>query len=223
MAAGGVRDPATLTIDIVSDLVCPWCFIGKRRLDAALAQIRQQQPDFAYRTVWHPYFLNPDTPSEGEPYLPFLERKFGSRAAVDALFARVQAAAADDGIKFAFEKIRSRANTLQAHRLIHWAQARGTADDLMDRLFVAQFQRGQAIGDSAVLAAIATESGYSGEAVLNYLASADDVETILVDERRARAAGISGVPTFILDGSHILVGAQSVVALVHEIRNSVAD
>lgn len=131
-----------LTIEIVSDVVCPWCFIGKRRLETALAMVRRDIPDFACQTIWRPFFLNPDTPPEGEPYLPFLVNKFGSREKVEELFERVREAGRAYGLDYAFEKIALRANTLKAHRLLHWAQAKGNADALIERLFAAQFQRG---------------------------------------------------------------------------------
>lgn len=99
-----------LTIEIVSDIVCPWCFIGTRRLAAAVAMIRQERPDFTCRTLWRPFFLNPDTPPEGEPYLPFLIAKFGSRDKVDGIFAHVREAGAPYGLSYAFEKIALRAN-----------------------------------------------------------------------------------------------------------------
>ena len=148
-----------LTVDIGADIVCPWCFIGKRRIETAIAMVRRERPDFACQTRWRPFFLNPDTPPEGEPYLPFLERKFGSRAAVEALFQRVRDAGQAYGIAYAFERIALRANTLRAHRLIRWAQRQGPADALVERLFVAQFQRGEPVGDIAVLAGIAGECG----------------------------------------------------------------
>ena len=116
-----------LTIEIVSDIVCPWCFIGLRRLDVAIAKVQRDLPDFTCEKRWRPFFLNPDTPPEGEPYLPFLEKKFGGRAPVEALFERVRAAGRPYGIEYAFEKIERRANTLLAHRLIYWAQQRHNA------------------------------------------------------------------------------------------------
>jgi predicted DsbA family dithiol-disulfide isomerase len=140
-----------LTIEIVSDIVCPWCFIGLRRLDVAIAKVQRDLPDFTCEKRWRPFFLNPDTPPEGEPYLPFLEKKFGGRAPVEALFERVRAAGRPYGIEYAFEKIERRANTLLAHRLIYWAQQRGNAEALVERLFAAQFQRGEAVGDPAML------------------------------------------------------------------------
>lgn len=112
-----------LRIDVVSDVVCPWCFIGKRHLDVALAGWRQNHPEVPVAITWQPYFLNPDTPEHGEPYRPFLERKFGGALAVDELQARVAAAGRRAGVEFAFDKIALRANTLRAHRLLHHAQA----------------------------------------------------------------------------------------------------
>ena len=198
----------TLTIEIVGHIVCPWCFIGKRRLETAIALVRRDHPDFTCRTRWLPFFLNPDTPPEGEPYLPFLERKFGGRAPVEALFARVREAGQAYGLDYAFEKIPLRANTLRAHRLIHWVQQRGDADALVERLFVAQFQRGAYVGDIALLADIAAACGYDGEAVASYLRSTDDEALVRTKERQLRAMGINQVPTFIVAGSRVVVGAE---------------
>lgn len=207
-----------LKIDIVADFVCPWCFIGKRRLEMAVAMVLRDDPDFRYETRWRPFFLNPHTPPEGEPYLPFLEHKFGSRAAVDALFERVREAGRAYGIDYAFEKIRLRANTLQAHRLLYWAQQQGNADALVERLFVAQFQRGEAIGEPATLTRLAAECGYLADEVAAYLASGKDTDAIREDERHIRAAGIRQVPTFILDGHRVIVGAEDPGILAAAIR-----
>ncbi|WP_226404246.1 DsbA family oxidoreductase [Ferribacterium limneticum] len=211
-----------LTVEIVSDLVCPWCYIGLRRLDAAIAEVRRELPDFACEKRWRPFFLNPDTPPEGEPYLPFLEKKFGGPAPVAALFERVRAAGRPWGVEYAFEKIEVRANTLQAHRLIHWAQQRGDAARLVERLFVAQFQRGERIGDRALLVQVAVECGYPGEEVESYLASGQDSEEVRATERRFRAMGISMVPTFIVDGRQIVVGAEDPAILATAIRRALA-
>ena len=204
---------AMLTIDIVADIVCPWCFIGKRRLEAAMALIRETHPDFVCRTRWLPFFLNPDTPPEGEPYLPFLERKFGGQAPVEALFARVREAGRAYGIDYAFEKIPLRANTLRAHRLIHWVQQRGNADAVVERLFVAQFQRGEYVGDIALLAQIAASSGYDAETVSDYLRSSADENLVRTTERQLRAMGIRMVPTFIVAGDKVVVGAEDPAVL----------
>lgn len=209
-----------LKIDIVADIVCPWCFIGKRRLEMAIAMLREENPDFRYETRWRPFFLNPDTPPAGEPYLPFLEHKFGSRAAVEALFERVREAGRAHGIDFAFEKIRLRANTLQAHRLLHWAQQRGNADALIERLFVAQFQRGEPIGEPATLTRLAAECAYAADEVAAYLASGKDSDAVREDEHHIRASGIRQVPTFILGGHRVIVGAEDPGVLASAIRQT---
>jgi predicted DsbA family dithiol-disulfide isomerase len=208
------------TIEIVSDLVCPWCFIGLRRLDAAIAEVRRDLPGFACEKRWRPFFLNPDTPPEGEPYRPFLEKKFGGRAPVEALFERVRDAGKVWGVTYAFEKIEVRANTLQAHRLIHWAQQRGDAERLVERLFMAQFQRGERIGDPALLVRVAEECGYPSDEVERYLASSQDEDTLRATERRFREMGISMVPTFIVDGRQVVVGAEDPAILAAAIRQA---
>lgn len=211
-----------LSLDIVSDIVCPWCYIGTRRLAAAVELVRQERPEFQLRTRWRPFFLNPDTPPEGEPYLPFLERKFGGRAPVEAIFSRVRAAGAPYGLSYAFEKIALRANTLNAHRLLHWAQLRGDADALVERLFVAQFQRGEPVGDTSVLVAIAVECGYAGDAVQDYLTSDRDVDALRAEEAALRAQGIGMVPTFILPGGELIVGAEDPAILAAGLRRAMA-
>jgi predicted DsbA family dithiol-disulfide isomerase len=207
-----------ITIAIVSDIVCPWCFIGKRRLATAIALVQQDHPDFQYQIRWLPFFLNPDTPPEGEPYLPFLERKFGSRERVEALFENVRAAGRPYGLDYAFEKIGFRANTLKAHRLLHWAQQRGAVDVLVERLFVAQFQRGEHVGDLDTLSRIAGECGYAPDEVKTYLASTEDQDSVRQLERQNRQRGISMIPTFILQDSHIIVGAEDPAVLAQGIR-----
>ncbi|MEN9478078.1 MAG: hypothetical protein RLZZ300_2219 [Pseudomonadota bacterium] len=209
-----------LTIEIVSDLVCPWCFIGLRRLSTAIEQVRREIPGFSCRKVWRPFFLNPDTPPQGEPYMPFLEAKFGSREAVEALFARVREAGRAYDLDYAFERITLRANTLQAHRLIHWAQQRGEAEQLVERLFVAQFQRGEYVGDVALLTQIAAECGYPPAEVAAYLASTQDVDTVRSQEAEGRAAGIRQVPTFIVDRRLVVVGAEDPAVLAEAMRQA---
>ena len=211
-----------LTIEIVSDLVCPWCFIGLRRLSTAIAQVRAERPDFACRKRWLPFFLNPHTPPEGEPYLPFLEAKFGSREAVEALFERVREAGRPYGIEYAFEKIALRANTLQAHRLIHWAQQQGDAEALVERLFIAQFQRGEYVGDVRLLANIAGECGYSAADAAAYLATPQDADSVRAMEAEVRQAGIRQVPTFIVDRQQIVVGAEDPRVLAEAIHRALA-
>lgn len=215
-----------LTIEIVSDIVCPWCFIGTRRLAAAVALVRQDVPEFTFRTHWLPFFLNPDTPPEGEPYLPFLEKKFGGRDPVEAIFERVRAAGRSYGIDYAFEKIQLRANTLKAHRLIHRAQTvdpdQAKIDALVERLFVAQFQRGEPVGDPAVLTAIAAECGYDAPTIAAYLVSNQDEDVVKQKAAEVQQMGINMVPTFILLGRQIIVGAEDPAILAEGIRRALA-
>lgn len=213
---------AMLPIDIVSDIVCPWCYIGTRRLQAAVALVRREHADFAIAAHWRPFFLNPDTPPAGEPYLPFLERKFGSRAAVDQLFARIRSAGREYGLDYAFENIRLRANTLDAHRLIRWAQEHGDATALVERLFVAQFANGEHVGDRAVLAAAAGECGYDAAAARAWLDSDGGREAVIADERAARQLGVNSVPTFIVDRRIVVVGAEVPATLAAAMQDALA-
>lgn len=203
-------------VDIVSDVVCPWCFIGKRRLDAAVAQWRERHPDAAVSIRWLPYFLNPDTPAEGEPYRPFLERKFGGPDALAAIWARVREAGETTGIAFAFERIEKRANTLAAHRLIHRCQAEeaGNAQALVEALFAAQFIDGRHVGDPTVLADIAAVCGDDRQAAAAFLASDRYTQEVQAMAAQAGAMGISGVPFFIFNGKLAVSGAQPPAVLL---------
>lgn len=207
-----------IRIEIVSDLVCPWCFIGLRRLDAAIAAIRQDIPDFDCVKHWRPFFLNPDTPPEGEPYLPFLIKKFGSIEQVQGLFARIREAGAAYGVDYHFEKIQVRANTLNAHRLIHWVQQKGDAQSLVERLFVAQFQRGENLSDIGTLVRLAGECGHAVGEVETYLRSGADTAVVQGMEREFREAGVRAVPTFIVDRKLMVAGAEDPLILANAIR-----
>ncbi len=212
-----------VNLEIVSDVVCPWCFIGLRRLDAALSSVRRDFPDFVCQKRWRPFFLNPNTPPEGEPYLPFLVRKFGDAERVEGLFQKVRSAGLVYGLEYNFEKIQVRANTLQAHRLIHWAQQQGDAGTLVERLFIAQFQDGKNVGDPATLIRLAGESGYDEDAAGCYLASSRDEELVRQMERESRAWGVSAVPTFIVDRKLMVPGAEDPTILADAIRQVLAE
>lgn len=207
-----------LTLEVVSDVVCPWCFIGLRRLDAAIAAVREEFPDFVCEKRWRPFFLNPNTPPEGEPYLPFLLQKFGSRERLEEIFARVREAGEAYGLEYHLEKIEVRANTLQAHRLIHWAQQQGDAQPLVEALFRAQFQQGKNVGDPAVLIAVAASCGCDAQAVERYLASDQDEAVVRQQERESRAWGVTAVPTFVVDRKLMVPGAEDPMILADAIR-----
>ena len=212
-----------LMIDIVSDVVCPWCFIGLRRIERAVARVRENHPDFQYELRWRPFFLNPDTPPEGEPYLPFLIQKFGGKDRVEAIWQRIRDAGAPLGIDYQFEKIQVRANTLQAHRLIHWAQQQGDASALVERLFIAQFEHGENVSDREVLANAATACAYSQAEVLAYLDSDEDVSLIQQMEHEARTWGVNSVPTFIFARKTGIQGAEEPNVLADAIEQVLAE
>jgi len=213
-----------LTIDVVSDVVCPWCFIGKHHLDHALQLWHAEQPQCAVSVRWHPFFLNPDTPEGGEPYRPFLEKKFGGPEKLAEIWQRVSAAGRTAGIEFAFGKIELRANTLNAHRLIHHAQrvgADGTAvNKLIEGLFAAQFLEGRHLGDRAVLADVAGESGMERDAVQAYLESAEDADEVRAAAGEMHRMGIGGVPFFIFNKKLAASGAQPPEALLKVMREA---
>ena len=227
----------TLTIDVVSDVVCPWCFIGKHHLDRALHLWHAEQPQCAVAVRWHPFFLNPDTPESGEPYRPFLEKKFGGPEKLAEIWARVSAAGQTAGIEFSFEKIELRANTLNAHRLIHHAQevmspakpetvslADGAGETAIDRLveslFSAQFLEGRHIGDRAVLVAVAGESGMDRKAAQRYMESDEDAEEVRAAAAKMQRMGISGVPFFIFNNTLAASGAQPPEALLKAMQEA---
>src|SRR5574343_1357358 len=212
-----------LTIEVVSDVVCPWCFIGLRRLERAIALVREEQPDFQYVLRWWPFFLNPDTPPEGEPYLPFLVEKFGGRERVEEIWQRIRETGAALGIDYQFEKIQVRANTLPAHRLIHWAQQEGDATALVEQLFKGQFQSGQNVGDRAVLAELAAACGYERSEVIEYLALERDVSLVQSMEQEARTWGVTAVPTFIFARQSGIQGAEDPRVLADAIKQASAS
>ena len=214
----------TVAIDVVSDFVCPWCFIGKRRLAGALDLVREKYPDTVFQFSWLPYFLNPDTPLRGEPYRAFLENKFGGAKQVDALQRELALAGSDAGVDFAFERIALRPNTLRAHRLVYRAQSIGhrpaEIEALVERLFVAYFQRGEDIGDVATLAAIAAECGDRKADVTDYLESGEGLRQVKSLAGKVSGLGVSGVPYFIMQRRLAVSGAQSSVALAAAILQS---
>ena len=217
---GGGGKAVELSVDVVSDVVCPWCFIGKRRIEAALQGLREERPDIVPAIRWLPYFLNPDTPEEGEPYRPFLEKKFGGPEKLAQIQAHVAEAGRSAGIEFAFDRIERRANTLRAHRLIHRAQRQGDAGALVERLFSGHFQRGEHIGDVDVLVRIAAECGLDEATARAYLASDEDAGEIRAQAEKAQRMGITGVPFFIFNGRVGLGGAQPPDVLLDALRQS---
>ena len=213
------------TIDVVSDVVCPWCYIGKRRLEAALARLRETEPDLPVEVRWHPFQLNPDLPPEGVDRRSYLEAKFGGPERAREIYARVEAAGRTVDIPFAFAAIARQPNTQDAHRLIAWAQSRreGDPDALVERLFRAYFLEGQFVGDRELLVRLAAETGYDADDARACLASDAFVADIAAADRQARELGVSGVPFFVFGGRTALSGAHEPEALLAAIAQARAD
>jgi predicted DsbA family dithiol-disulfide isomerase len=203
-----------VTIDVVSDVVCPWCFIGKKRLEKALAL----KPNIPVEVRFHPYFLNPWVPREGMTRDEYLTTKFGSPDKYTAIAGRVAAAAAAEGLTYAVEKMRRQPNTLDCHRLILWAQAIGEAPEMKQRLMDRYFTDGADLSDRDVLVQIAADIGLDAEKTRALLASDTDVDKIEAMANSAKDAGIDGVPTFIIGGAAAVTGAQSPEVLANAIE-----
>ncbi|MEO8304003.1 MAG: DsbA family oxidoreductase [Betaproteobacteria bacterium] len=210
----------TMTIDVISDVVCPWCFIGRRRLGEALALFAVDEPRVRPLVSWHPFQLNPDLSREGISRRAYVEAKFGGGQRAGAVYDRVRAVGKSVGIDFAFEKIERQPNTFDAHRLISWAQTQGDAEEVVERLFRAFFLEGRLIGDRDVLAAIAFEAGLSEDGARDYLATEAGADVIAGMDRRVRELGVSGVPFFIFDGKVAVSGAQEALVLVEAMREA---
>jgi predicted DsbA family dithiol-disulfide isomerase len=210
-----------LTVDVVSDVVCPWCFIGKRRLEAALALVARDGVVQDAVVGWHPFELNPDLPREGIDRRAYLDAKFGGAQRAAQIYERVRAAGASVGIPFAFERIARQPNTRDAHRLVAWTQERGNAEALVERLFSAYFLEGRNPGDRDVLAAIADEAGADAATARAMLDSGEGEAAVRASERRALEIGVGGVPFFVFNGRVAVSGAQEPQTLASAIAEAV--
>lgn len=212
----------SLSIDIISDVVCPWCYIGKRKLEATLAQRADGAPRATTR--WHAFQLNPDIPAGGVDRRTYLERKFGGPERARQIYARVKAAGDEVGIAFDFERIQRQPNTFDAHRLLAWAQDidLARADSLVERLFSAYFIEGIDIGDRDALARLAGEAGFDAGAAHQWLVSDEGRAAVESEERRARALGVSGVPFFVFNQRLAVSGAQPPEVLLDAIEQAEA-
>jgi predicted DsbA family dithiol-disulfide isomerase len=198
-------ETASVHIEVVSDVVCPWCFIGKRRLEAALKLV----PDIAVDINWRPYFLNPWIPREGIDRQTYLETKFGSAQRYAVIAERVAAAAAMEGLLYASDKISRQPNTLDCHRLILWSRSATDPGRMKQRLMELYFSEGADLSDPKTLIQAAADCGMDGDLVRRLLASDAEIDRVEGDANSAREAGIDGVPCFIFGGSVIVTGAQS--------------
>jgi predicted DsbA family dithiol-disulfide isomerase len=193
-----------MLIEIVSDVICPWCHIGRRRLRRALAM----RPDLSPRILWRAFQLNPDMPAQGIDREAYVAAKFGGTQHADRIYEGVAKAGETEGISFHFERIRRTPNSVNAHRLARFAARSGRQDALIDALFNAYFEDGQDIGRVDILAEIAGSLGFDRNAALEFLLSGSERDAVLAEDRGARRLGINGVPCFIVDGKYALSGAQ---------------
>lgn len=195
---------ARLPIEVVFDLVCPWCFLGVRRLRRTL----HARPDVRVELLWRPFLLNPDLAPQGVPRQEYLVRKFGGEERARRLHGTITELGRAEGIEFRFDRIRRVPHSLDAHRLVRWAARHGAADVMVEALFETYFRDGADIGDPAVLAMVATRLGLDGVAARRFLATVAEVEAVHSDNLRAHRLGINGVPCFVVAGRHAIAGAQ---------------
>ncbi len=191
-------------LDILSDPICPWCYIGKAQLDRALERV----PDHPFAVEWHPFQLNPDMPADGVDRRTYLETKFGGKKQAVETYARIEEHATTAGLDIDFGAIARTPNTLDAHRLIHWAGIEGRQTFVVQALFKAYFREGRDIGDRDVLADIADAAGMDAAVIRKLLASDADLDLVRQRDASSREMGVTSVPTFIVAGKHAVPGAQ---------------
>ncbi len=207
-----------MQLDIVSDAICPWCYIGKRQLERALPVLANEGLTFTIR--WNPFQLNPEMPKQGVPRAAYRSTKFGSVERAAELDRRVTEAAASVGLEFHLDRIERTPNTLDAHRLIWLAERQGKQNDLVERLFQAYFTEGRDIGDAGVLADCADSAGV--EDALGFLNSDIARAEILEIDRAVRNAGVNGVPSFFLNGYGLFSGAVPAEQMAEALRRATA-
>ena len=207
-----------ITIDVVSDVVCPWCFLGRKRLEAALAMV----PDVEAEVRWRPFQLDPTLPPQGKDRRTYMREKFGTGGKIDDIHKQLTQLGEENGIVFDFDAIARAPNTLDAHRVIHWAAqaAPDTQDRMVGMLFSLYFEQGQDIGDHEVLVDAAASVGMDAAVVARLLQSEADRATIREEIDTASRIGVRGVPCFIIDQKYAVMGAQTADVLADAIRQT---
>jgi predicted DsbA family dithiol-disulfide isomerase len=194
-----------IDVDVVSDAICPWCFVGKRRLEKAIAAV---QGKHEIRVHWRPFQLNPGMPKEGMGRKEYRQRKFGSEQVVADLDRRMMEVGRQENIPFALDKIKKTPNTLDAHRLVWWAGRSDAQNAVLEGLFRAFFTEGRDIGDRAVLADVASEAGLDRVAAAAFLESGEGLSEVRSEETKARDLGVEAVPFFMIGGRFAVAGAH---------------
>lgn len=205
-----VTAAGALQVEVVADLICPFCYLGKRRLDTALRAVKGPS-----EVSWYPYQLNPDMPEEGMSFDEYLTRRFGNPANIEPVLQRLSTEGSLEGIAFRFDKLKHMPNTLPAHQLMRLAETEGKDQSaLAETLMAAFFERGEDIGDADVLAAAAARFGIEGTAVSRALSDEQTRRVVLSREAQVRSSGMGGVPGFLLNRRLLVVGAQSTETLI---------
>jgi predicted DsbA family dithiol-disulfide isomerase len=210
----------TFRLTVVSDAICPWCWIGKRRLDTALATLRESDPELAFEVAFFPFMLNPDMPDEGVDRTSYRTAKFGSLESARARDAEVTAVGRDVGLEFRLDAIARTPNTTNAHRLSLFAAAVGVQVPVMEGIFRAYFNEGRDIGDVSVLADIGAEAGMDRGAVAERLAGTEARDQVRGEAEAVSRAGIHGVPTFVLNRHILFSGAQAPETIAEALRTA---
>jgi predicted DsbA family dithiol-disulfide isomerase len=199
-----------MQIDVISDTVCPWCFIGKRRLQRAM----EMRPNIVFDVKWRPYQLDTTVPRAGMDRQAYMRLKFGDDPKkIVEMYKLIAAEGEKEGIAFDFAAIQRRPNTLDSHRLIRWAEGHGVQDEVVERLFIAYFENGEDIGDIRVLADIADISGMDGVETAQMLEDGTDLELVAREDQIAREMGVTGVPAMIFGGKLAVSGAREAQVL----------
>ena len=218
MAESSPTTPTPISIDVVSDVMCPWCYIGKRRLEAALDKL----DDVEVSVRWRPFQLDPTLPPEGRDRREYLETKFGGPENAKAIYARVEDAGRDEGLDFKFGDIEVSPNTLDAHRLIRWAanEGEGVQDRLVELLFRRFFMEGGHIGRHEELISTAEEAGMDRAIVETLLATDKDKKEVSEEIAVAQRMGVTGVPCFIIENKYAVMGAQEADHIAQAVRQA---
>ena len=207
-----------ITIDVVSDVICPWCFLGKRRLDKALSLIPEVKAEVSFR----PFFLDPTIPREGLDRHEYMAAKFGEerlKTIHDPLIAMGQ----QEAVPYHFDKITRTPNTMDAHRLLRWAKIEDKQLEIAEALFMAYWSEGRDVGNHKTLAEIASTCGMDGEKVLGALASDQDKDAVMQETIEAQKLGVTGVPTYIINRKYGVVGAQGADVLAQQIKKAASE
>jgi predicted DsbA family dithiol-disulfide isomerase len=211
---------STISVDVVSDVACPWCYLGKRRLEHAVSLVRAEV-DVAVR--WRPYRLDSTIPPEGIDRAEYLIRKFGSLEAIGPAHAQLETYGRAEGIDYRFDLIARSADTTDAHRLIRWAGVENKEDPVVERLFAAYFSEGRDIGDRSVLASVAADCGLDGARTAERLSTDEDRDAVRAEIEEAYRIGVTGVPCFIVARRYAVVGAHPGESIAAAIRKAAAE